>query len=47
MYMDDEEKLKEYVLSQDGIIYQGSHKFPVPIPWNFGQVPNMNAIQFN
>ncbi|XP_023692150.2 protein-glutamine gamma-glutamyltransferase 2 [Paramormyrops kingsleyae] len=37
VYLDDEEKLKEYVLSQDGIIYQGSHKFPVPIPWNFGQ----------
>ncbi|KAI1890420.1 hypothetical protein AGOR_G00153530 [Albula goreensis] len=37
VYMDSEEKLREYVLSQDGIIYQGSYKYPVGTPWNFGQ----------
>lgn len=39
MYMDDERSLEEYVLSQDGIIFRGSAKYPVPTPWNFGQVP--------
>ncbi|KAF6714860.1 Protein-glutamine gamma-glutamyltransferase 2 [Oryzias melastigma] len=37
VYMDDEKSLDEYVLSQDGIIFRGSHKFPQPTPWNFGQ----------
>ncbi|XP_036387096.1 protein-glutamine gamma-glutamyltransferase 2 [Megalops cyprinoides] len=37
VYMDSDEKLKEYVLSQDGIIYRGSYKFPIATPWNFGQ----------
>ncbi|XP_068455148.1 protein-glutamine gamma-glutamyltransferase 2 [Clinocottus analis] len=37
VYMDDQQSLAEYVLSQDGIIYRGSYKHPVPTPWNFGQ----------
>lgn len=37
--MDNDEKLAEYVLSQDGIIFRGTYKHPVPTPWNFGQVP--------
>ncbi|KAM8758068.1 protein-glutamine gamma-glutamyltransferase 2 [Acanthopagrus schlegelii] len=37
VYMDDERSLEEYVLSQDGIIFRGSAKYPVPTPWNFGQ----------
>ncbi|KAJ8359201.1 hypothetical protein SKAU_G00157260 [Synaphobranchus kaupii] len=37
VYMDSEEKLREYVLSQDGIIYRGSYKYPTGTPWNFGQ----------
>ncbi|KAM6928183.1 protein-glutamine gamma-glutamyltransferase 2 [Xenentodon cancila] len=37
VYMDNEEKLAEYVLSQDGILFRGSYKHPIPTPWNFGQ----------
>ncbi|XP_068615184.1 protein-glutamine gamma-glutamyltransferase 2-like [Brachionichthys hirsutus] len=37
VYMDNEENLAEYVLSQDGIIFRGSYKYPIPNPWNFGQ----------
>ncbi|KAK9529298.1 hypothetical protein VZT92_013402 [Zoarces viviparus] len=37
VYMDNERSLEEYVLSQDGIIYRGSYKHPIPTPWNFGQ----------
>lgn len=38
VYMDNERSLEEYVLSQDGIIFRGTYKYPVPLPWNFGQV---------
>lgn len=38
MYMDSQEKLEEYVLAQDGIIYRGSAEYPVPSAWYFGQV---------
>lgn len=37
VYMDNEQNLQEYVLSQDGIIFRGSYKYPIPTPWNFGQ----------
>ncbi|XP_053723626.1 protein-glutamine gamma-glutamyltransferase 2 [Synchiropus splendidus] len=37
VYLDDEQSLQEYVLSQDGIIFRGSYKYPVATPWNFGQ----------
>ncbi|XP_062853443.1 protein-glutamine gamma-glutamyltransferase 2 [Trichomycterus rosablanca] len=37
VYMVSEEKLEEYVLSQDGIIYRGSVEYPVPSAWYFGQ----------
>ncbi|XP_056885477.1 protein-glutamine gamma-glutamyltransferase 2 [Takifugu flavidus] len=37
VYMDNERSLEEYVLSQDGIIFRGTYKYPVPLPWNFGQ----------
>uniref|UniRef100_A0A667Y287 Protein-glutamine gamma-glutamyltransferase 2 n=1 Tax=Myripristis murdjan TaxID=586833 RepID=A0A667Y287_9TELE len=37
VYMDNEESLKEYVLCQDGIIFRGNYKLPLPTPWNFGQ----------
>uniref|UniRef100_A0A8C4GJ89 Protein-glutamine gamma-glutamyltransferase 2 n=1 Tax=Dicentrarchus labrax TaxID=13489 RepID=A0A8C4GJ89_DICLA len=37
VYMDNEQNLAEYVLSQDGIIFRGSYKHPIPTPWNFGQ----------
>ncbi|XP_076870442.1 protein-glutamine gamma-glutamyltransferase 2 [Brachyhypopomus gauderio] len=37
VYMDSQEKLEEYVLAQDGIIYKGDAKYPLPSPWYFGQ----------
>ncbi|XP_041941056.1 protein-glutamine gamma-glutamyltransferase 2 [Alosa sapidissima] len=37
VYMADEEALKEYVLSQDGIIFRGSYKYPIGSAWEFGQ----------
>ncbi|XP_067089457.1 protein-glutamine gamma-glutamyltransferase 2 [Osmerus mordax] len=37
VHMESEEQLNEYVLSQDGIIFRGSFKYPIPTPWNFGQ----------
>uniref|UniRef100_A0AAR2JQD2 Protein-glutamine gamma-glutamyltransferase 2 n=1 Tax=Pygocentrus nattereri TaxID=42514 RepID=A0AAR2JQD2_PYGNA len=37
VYMDSEEKLEEYVLAQDGIIYRGNAKYPIPSAWEFGQ----------
>ncbi|XP_008407583.1 protein-glutamine gamma-glutamyltransferase 2 [Poecilia reticulata] len=37
VYMDNEQNLAEYVLSQDGIIFRGSSRHIIPTPWNFGQ----------
>lgn len=37
--MDSEEKLTEYVLAQDGIIFRGNAEYPVPLAWYYGQVP--------
>ncbi|CAG12371.1 unnamed protein product, partial [Tetraodon nigroviridis] len=37
VYMENERSLEEYILSQDGIIFRGTYKYPVPLPWNFGQ----------
>ncbi|KAI4827086.1 hypothetical protein KUCAC02_030512 [Chaenocephalus aceratus] len=37
VYMENEQSLEEYVLSQDGIIFRGSYKLPISTPWNFGQ----------
>ena len=34
VYLDDEDKLEEYVLSQDGLIYV----INLALPWIFGQV---------
>lgn len=38
VYLESEEERREYVLTQQGFIYQGSAKFIKSIPWNFGQV---------
>ena len=38
VYLDSEEERQEYVLTQQGFIYQGSVKWIKSIPWNFGQV---------
>lgn len=45
VYMNNEENLAEYVLSQDGLIFRGSYKHPIPTPWNFGQVPTLTPTQ--
>lgn len=37
VHMESEEQLREYILSQDGIIFRGNYKHPIPTPWNFGQ----------
>ncbi|MBN3308568.1 TGM2 glutamyltransferase, partial [Amia calva] len=37
VYMPETEKLNEYILAQDGIIFRGNHKYPVSDAWNFGQ----------
>ncbi|KAM4622658.1 protein-glutamine gamma-glutamyltransferase 2 [Discoglossus pictus] len=37
VYMEDNEQRKEYVLTQHGIIYQGTSKSITTVPWNFGQ----------
>ncbi|XP_066093959.1 protein-glutamine gamma-glutamyltransferase 2-like isoform X2 [Saccopteryx bilineata] len=37
VYLDSEEERQEYVLTQQGFIYQGSANFIKSIPWNFGQ----------
>lgn len=38
VYLDSDEERREYVLTQQGFIYQGSAKFIQSVPWNFGQV---------
>lgn len=38
VYLNSEEERREYVLAQQGFIYQGSVKFIKSVPWNFGQV---------
>ncbi|KAA0713278.1 Protein-glutamine gamma-glutamyltransferase 2 [Triplophysa tibetana] len=37
VYMDSKEKLAEYVLAQDGIIFRGNVDYPTPLAWDFGQ----------
>ncbi|KAF5909337.1 protein-glutamine gamma-glutamyltransferase 2-like, partial [Clarias magur] len=37
VYMNSEKDLEEYVLSQDGIIFRGEAKYPIPLAWYFGQ----------
>lgn len=37
VHMESEKDLAEYVLAQDGLIFRGSDKYPIPTPWNFGQ----------
>ena len=38
VFMNSSEDLKEYVLRQNGIVYQGSNSRPYPKRWYFGQV---------
>lgn len=37
VYMENEEERTEYVVTQHGIIFQGTKNFPTSVPWNFGQ----------
>ena len=38
VFLRDEEERREYVVSQEGLIYQGARDYITSIPWNFGQV---------
>lgn len=38
VFLRDENERREYVLSQHGLIYQGTCDYIFSIPWNFGQV---------
>ncbi|KAJ0064131.1 hypothetical protein NL108_000993, partial [Boleophthalmus pectinirostris] len=37
VYMNNKSKRTEYVLSQHGLIYRGTPKRIMPLPWNYGQ----------
>ncbi|XP_072487656.1 protein-glutamine gamma-glutamyltransferase 2 isoform X2 [Notamacropus eugenii] len=37
VYMDKDDHRKEYVLNQNGIIFQGTTSYMSTLPWNFGQ----------
>ena len=36
--MSDSDLLDEYVLNENGVLFQGTHKQIGPKPWYFGQV---------
>lgn len=54
VYLRDEDERREYVLSQQGLIYQGARDYITSTPWNFGQVcgaqpprtPGATALSF-
>ncbi|XP_031412434.1 protein-glutamine gamma-glutamyltransferase 2 [Meleagris gallopavo] len=37
VYLQEEDERREYVLSQQGLIYMGSRDYMTSTPWNFGQ----------
>uniref|UniRef100_A0A8C3L0U4 Protein-glutamine gamma-glutamyltransferase 2 n=1 Tax=Chrysolophus pictus TaxID=9089 RepID=A0A8C3L0U4_CHRPC len=37
VYLQEEDERREYVLSQQGLVYMGSRDYITSIPWNFGQ----------
>ncbi|TKS73752.1 Protein-glutamine gamma-glutamyltransferase 2 [Collichthys lucidus] len=37
VYLPDESLLQEYVMNEDGVIYQGAWDYIRSIPWNYGQ----------
>ncbi|NXU53565.1 TGM2 glutamyltransferase, partial [Turnix velox] len=37
VFLRDEDERSEYVLSQQGLIYQGTRDYITSVPWNFGQ----------
>lgn len=41
VYLPDEELLEEYILNENGLLYQGSWDQISSLPWNFGQVANI------
>ena len=45
VFMSSSEDLKEYVLRQNGIVYQGSNSRPYPKRWYFGQVSDGWIVQ--
>lgn len=44
VFMRDENERREYVLSQHGLIFQGTCDYIFSIPWNFGQVSGQGPL---
>lgn len=44
VYLADDELLQEYILNENGILYQGSWDQITTLPWNFGQVTTSSTI---
>ena len=40
VHVPDEELLQEYILNENGLLYQGAWDDITSLPWNFGQVGN-------
>ena len=38
-YIEDESHLRDYLLSDVGVIWRGTARHKVPLTWEFGQVP--------
>uniref|UniRef100_UPI00358F594F uncharacterized protein n=1 Tax=Myxine glutinosa TaxID=7769 RepID=UPI00358F594F len=38
VFLDDEDKRREYVLNEEGLLYMGSHDYIYTITWKFAQV---------
>lgn len=47
VYLPNEEMLQEYILNENGILYQGSWDDITTVPWNFGQVYTCIHIRSN
>lgn len=44
VFLRDENERHEYVLSQHGLIFQGTCDYIFSIPWNFGQVSGQGSL---
>lgn len=47
VYLPNDELLQEYILNENGILYQGSWDDITTVPWNFGQVYTCIHIRSN
>lgn len=44
VYLPDESLLQEYIMNEDGVIYQGAWDYIRSIPWNYGQVTHTQTV---